>query len=78
LHLSTHRPLFASYQWIAIPFSGIEPFEVYRVKKGDTLIDIARQFKASIGSIVVINHIWQPANLKAGSYILILSNRKEI
>jgi hypothetical protein len=67
-----------AYQWIVIPFSDIGPFEIYRVKKGDTLIGIARQFKASIGSIVVINHIWQPANLKAGSYILVISNRKEI
>lgn len=65
-----------AYQWIAIPFSGIEPFEIYRVKKGDTLIGIARQFKASIGSIVVINHIWHPEKLKAGSYILVLSNRR--
>lgn len=65
-----------AYQWIKIPTSKIKPFNIYRVKKGDTLMGLAKKFKACRDSISVINHIWKPSELKAGHHILVLSNRR--
>jgi len=74
-YVGSHR-LYA-YQWIGIPISKIEPYEIYRVKKGDTLIGLAKKFMTYRDSISVINHIWQPSGLKAGSYILVLKNLRK-
>lgn len=64
-----------AYRWINIPLSKIEPYLVYRVKKGDTLIDIAGRFKTGRDSISVLNHIWTPSGLRTGSRILVLLDR---
>src|SRR5262249_25119220 len=42
------------------------PFTAYRVKAGDTLTSIARQFRVSESSIVVLNHIANPDVLAEG------------
>lgn len=64
-----------AYRWIKIPLSKIEPYRVYRVKKGDTLIDLAGRFKTGRDSISVLNHIWTPSGLRVGSRILVLLDR---
>ena len=42
------------------------PFTAYRVKAGDTLTKIARQFRVSESSIVALNHIANPDVLAEG------------
>ena len=66
-----------AYQKIKIPISKIKPFNIYRVKKGDTLMGLAKKFNAYRDSISVINHIWKPSGLKAGRHILVLLNRSK-
>ena len=46
------------------------------MKKGDTLMGLAKKFNAYRDSISVINHIWKPSELKAGHHILVLLNRR--
>ncbi|MCP5107733.1 MAG: LysM peptidoglycan-binding domain-containing protein [bacterium] len=64
-----------AYRRILIPLSKIEPYRVYRVKKGDTLIGLAGRFNTRRDSISVLNHIWTPSGLRAGRRILVLLDR---
>ncbi len=43
----------------------------YKIKRGDTLLGIARKFNTSMDSIITANHIKGAYNLKVGSYITV-------